>query len=50
VLTRPIGDVIVLMPPYGSSPAQVRRMVQTLGQALRQIFGPNARRSAVRKF
>ncbi len=45
VLTRPIGDVIVLMPPYGSSPAQVRRMVQALGQALRQVFGHSPLRS-----
>jgi adenosylmethionine-8-amino-7-oxononanoate aminotransferase len=34
VLTRPIGDVIVLMPPYCTSVEQVRRMVRALSQAV----------------
>ena len=34
VLTRPIGDVVVLMPPYCSSEKQLRRMVTALKQAL----------------
>ena len=33
VLTRPIGNVVVLMPPYCTTPAQVRRMVTALGEA-----------------
>ncbi len=34
VLTRPIGNVIVLMPPYCTTPAQVHRIVSTLHAAL----------------
>ncbi len=34
VLTRPVGNVIVLMPPYCTTPAQARRMVTALGQAI----------------
>jgi adenosylmethionine-8-amino-7-oxononanoate aminotransferase len=39
VLTRPIGTVIVLMPPYCTTPTQARRMVSTLQEAMRQTFG-----------
>jgi adenosylmethionine-8-amino-7-oxononanoate aminotransferase len=35
VLTRPIGNVIVLMPPYCTTPKQVRRMVGVLHHAIR---------------
>lgn len=35
VLTRPIGNVIVLMPPYCTTPAQLHRMVGSLRDALR---------------
>jgi adenosylmethionine-8-amino-7-oxononanoate transaminase len=34
VLTRPVGNVIVLMPPYCTSPAQARRMVRVLGESI----------------
>jgi len=34
VLTRPIGNVIVLMPPYCTTPAQIRRIVAALSHAL----------------
>jgi len=34
VLTRPIGNVIVLMPPYCTTPAQARAMVGTLREAI----------------
>jgi adenosylmethionine-8-amino-7-oxononanoate transaminase len=34
VLTRPVGNVIVLMPPYCTTPAEVRRMVAALGEAI----------------
>jgi adenosylmethionine-8-amino-7-oxononanoate aminotransferase len=37
VLTRPIGNVIVLMPPYCTTGAQVRRMVQVLQEALAEF-------------
>ncbi len=39
VLTRPIGNVIVLMPPYCTTAAQVRQMVRALGQACQETFG-----------
>jgi adenosylmethionine-8-amino-7-oxononanoate aminotransferase len=39
VLTRPIGNVIVLMPPYCTTPAQLRRMVQALHDACRETLG-----------
>ncbi|HUA67765.1 MAG TPA: adenosylmethionine--8-amino-7-oxononanoate transaminase [Candidatus Saccharimonadales bacterium] len=35
VLTRPIGNVIVLMPPYCTTPAQVQRMVAVLADSVR---------------
>ncbi|HWQ93723.1 MAG TPA: adenosylmethionine--8-amino-7-oxononanoate transaminase [Clostridia bacterium] len=34
VLTRPVGSVIVLMPPYCSTTAEIRRMTGTLFRAL----------------
>jgi adenosylmethionine-8-amino-7-oxononanoate aminotransferase len=37
VLTRPVGNVVVLMPPYCTNPAQVRRMVTALGAAAATI-------------
>jgi adenosylmethionine-8-amino-7-oxononanoate aminotransferase len=39
VLTRPIGNVVVLMPPYCTTPEQVRRMVRALRDAIHQVFG-----------
>ncbi len=39
VLTRPIGNVIVLMPPYCTTPAQARRMVAALREAVREVLG-----------
>ncbi len=38
VLTRPIGSVIVLMPPYCTTPAQARRMVGALREAVAEVF------------
>jgi adenosylmethionine-8-amino-7-oxononanoate aminotransferase len=38
VLTRPIGNVVVLMPPYCATPAQVRRMVGALHEAIDEIL------------
>ena len=34
VLTRPVGNVVVLMPPYCTTAAEVRRMVAALGEAI----------------
>jgi adenosylmethionine---8-amino-7-oxononanoate aminotransferase len=39
VLTRPIGNVIVLMPPFCTTPAQTRRIVHTLARALKNLLG-----------
>jgi adenosylmethionine-8-amino-7-oxononanoate aminotransferase len=38
VLTRPIGNVIVLMPPYCTTKAQVKKMVSALGDAVAELF------------
>ena len=42
VLTRPIGSVIALMPPYCTTRAQLRRMVSALAEALEEVFPPSA--------
>ncbi|HEY0548638.1 MAG TPA: aspartate aminotransferase family protein [Verrucomicrobiae bacterium] len=39
VLTRPIGNVIVLMPPYCTTPAQMRRMVNALHESVGEVLG-----------
>jgi adenosylmethionine-8-amino-7-oxononanoate aminotransferase len=39
VLTRPVGSVIVLMPPYCTTPAQMRQMVGTLREAIGETLG-----------
>ncbi len=38
VLTRPIGNVIVIMPPYCMSAEQVRQMVGALREAITEVF------------
>jgi adenosylmethionine-8-amino-7-oxononanoate aminotransferase len=38
VLTRPIGNVIVLMPPYCTTPKQVAKMVSALREAIHEVF------------
>jgi adenosylmethionine---8-amino-7-oxononanoate aminotransferase len=38
VLTRPVGNVIVLMPPYCTTAAQVKRMVHALAEACGEVF------------
>jgi len=38
VLTRSIGNVIVLMPPYCTTAKQARRMVGVLGEAIEHVF------------
>jgi len=42
VLTRSVGDVIVLMPPYCTTPAQARRMVAALREAVAEVSGVRA--------
>jgi adenosylmethionine---8-amino-7-oxononanoate aminotransferase len=44
VLTRAIGNVIVLMPPYCMTAKQTRRMVEVLAEAISEIFTPKASR------
>lgn len=39
VLTRPVGNVVVLMPPYCTTPAQVRRMVSALSESIDEVLG-----------
>jgi adenosylmethionine-8-amino-7-oxononanoate aminotransferase len=39
VLTRPIGNVAVLMPPYCTTPAQARKMVRALAESVTETFG-----------
>ncbi|MBC8001766.1 MAG: adenosylmethionine--8-amino-7-oxononanoate transaminase, partial [Opitutaceae bacterium] len=39
VLTRPIGNVIVLMPPYCTTPAQVRKIVAVLRKSVAEVLG-----------
>ena len=38
VLTRPVGNVVVLMPPYCTTPGQARRMVTTLHEAIEEAL------------
>jgi adenosylmethionine-8-amino-7-oxononanoate aminotransferase len=38
VLTRPVGNVIVLMPPYCTTRAQLRQMVSALRAAASETF------------
>jgi adenosylmethionine-8-amino-7-oxononanoate aminotransferase len=39
VLTRPIGNVVVVMPPYCTTPAQARRMVNALHESVEEVLG-----------
>jgi len=48
VLTRPIGSVVVLMPPYCTTAAQVRRMVGALHKAVEEVLGARTPMSAAR--
>jgi adenosylmethionine-8-amino-7-oxononanoate transaminase len=38
LLTRPVGDVLVLMPPYCTTPEQLRRMVEALWLGLCDVL------------
>lgn len=37
VLTRPIGNVVVLMPPFCATPAQLRKMISALAESVDEI-------------
>ncbi|MCX6905066.1 MAG: aminotransferase class III-fold pyridoxal phosphate-dependent enzyme, partial [Verrucomicrobia bacterium] len=38
VLTRPVGNVVVLMPPYCTTPAQLCRIISVLGAAIAETL------------
>ena len=38
VLTRPVGDVIVLMPPYCTTPSQAREMIAALSSSIAEAL------------
>ncbi|MFM8973118.1 MAG: aminotransferase class III-fold pyridoxal phosphate-dependent enzyme, partial [Actinomycetota bacterium] len=40
VLLRPLGDVIVLMPPLTVTSEELHRIVRTLDAALDEVCGP----------
>jgi adenosylmethionine-8-amino-7-oxononanoate aminotransferase len=44
VLTRPVGNVIVLMPPYCTTPAQLRKMVRTLSASIGEVLTTDGHR------
>jgi adenosylmethionine-8-amino-7-oxononanoate aminotransferase len=39
VLTRPIGNVIVIMPPYCTTPAQIERIISVLRESVSEVLG-----------
>jgi adenosylmethionine-8-amino-7-oxononanoate transaminase len=39
VLTRPVGSVIVIMPPYCTTKGQVKKMICVLKDAVSEVFG-----------
>lgn len=38
VLTRPIGNVIVIMPPYCTTPGQMRKIARALEESVKEIY------------
>lgn len=47
VLTRPIGNVIVIMPPYCTTSAQMERIISSLESSIIEIPGNGAKRKPV---
>jgi adenosylmethionine---8-amino-7-oxononanoate aminotransferase len=43
VLTRPIGNVVVLMPPYCTTIAQIKKMISALFNAIEETFPQHTR-------
>ena len=41
LLTRPVGDVLVLMPPYCVTEAQIAQMVEALWRGLNEVLPPS---------
>jgi adenosylmethionine---8-amino-7-oxononanoate aminotransferase len=48
VLTRPIGNVIVIMPPYCTTVGQVKKMVNALHESIEKVLGENSRVASAR--
>jgi adenosylmethionine-8-amino-7-oxononanoate aminotransferase len=46
VLTRPVGDVIVIMPPYCTTRAQVNQIVSALYDSVEEVLGRAAQAKA----
>lgn len=42
VLTRPIGNVIVIMPPYCTTKAQLKKMIAATRESIAAVFGSSA--------
>jgi adenosylmethionine-8-amino-7-oxononanoate aminotransferase len=42
VLTRPIGNVLVLMPPYCTTPQQLARMTDAMAESIAEVFTRSA--------
>jgi adenosylmethionine-8-amino-7-oxononanoate transaminase len=42
LLTRPLGDVLVLVPPLASTNEDLSEMVRLLGHAVERVLGPSA--------
>jgi adenosylmethionine-8-amino-7-oxononanoate aminotransferase len=40
LLTRPVGDVLVLMPPYCTTHAQLKQMIEALWLGLNEVLSP----------
>jgi adenosylmethionine-8-amino-7-oxononanoate aminotransferase len=40
VLTRPVGNVIVVMPPFCTTPSQARQIISALGDSVEEVCGP----------
>jgi adenosylmethionine-8-amino-7-oxononanoate aminotransferase len=40
VLTRPAGNVIVVMPPFCTTPSQARRIISALRDSVEEVCGP----------
>ena len=49
VLTRPVGNVIVLMPPYCTTPAQLRRIISALRESVAELWPGNHGLAASRR-
>ena len=39
VIIRPLGDVVVLMPPLAIAPAQLRRLVDVVAESIEVVTG-----------